>query len=114
MKIGNIYITFMGPQQRRDLRDVALSHIGGPDGSLLISKMARSEVKNYLAKLAEEAEMPFGSADAFLRVLRTAVDGIAEAREVVPFIKGPVSIRYPTPLITTDENDPDTIIRGNG
>jgi hypothetical protein len=35
-----------------------------------VARMARSEVKSYLAEIAEEAEIPFASPVDFLRVLR--------------------------------------------
>jgi hypothetical protein len=71
----------MSPQQRRDLRDVALTHISGPDGQSMIARMARSEVKNYLAELAEEAEMPFVSAAGFLRGVRSSMFSITNATD---------------------------------
>lgn len=37
-----------------------------PQVRALLATMARSEVKNYLADLAEQTGRPFGSAEAFL------------------------------------------------
>lgn len=36
----------------------------------LVAKMARSEVKNYIAELAEQAERPFNDPAQFLRDLK--------------------------------------------
>lgn len=51
-----------------------------------VSRMARSEVKNYLAELAEDAEMPFSSPEAFLRLVRTKLAAalLAERHNVNP------------------------------
>jgi len=46
------------------------AHIRNPEpgyGREVIAKMARSEVKNYLADLAEQAEVPFDDPVSFLR-----------------------------------------------
>jgi hypothetical protein len=65
VKIGNIYIT----------RHETL--MTSPAYRTVITRMARSEVKNYLAQLAEQADMPFGDPAVFLRSLRTMADGAA-------------------------------------
>lgn len=54
MKIGNIYVT----------REETLLH--HPAYREIINRMARSEVKNYLAELAEQAGLPFPGAAEFL------------------------------------------------
>jgi hypothetical protein len=38
-----------------------------PEVQRAIARMARSEVKNYLAELAEQAEVPFAGPAAFVR-----------------------------------------------
>jgi hypothetical protein len=40
--------------------------LGQPHGRALVGKVARSEVKDYLAELAEEADMPFPGPMGFL------------------------------------------------
>lgn len=57
MKIGNVYVT----------RQETLLH--DPEYRKIIAKIARAEVKNYLAELAESAEMPFPSPEGYLRNL---------------------------------------------
>jgi hypothetical protein len=41
-----------------------------PEVRKLVAKMARAEVKNYLAELAEQSNLPFYGPAAFLRGLR--------------------------------------------
>lgn len=43
---------------------------GAPEVQRAVARMARSEVKNYLAELAEEADVPFGSPSGFLGAVR--------------------------------------------
>lgn len=40
-----------------------------PAASRMVAKVARGEVKNYLAELAEHAGVPFGSAAEFVRLM---------------------------------------------
>lgn len=41
-----------------------------PGVARAIARMARSEVKNYLAELAEDAEVPFGDPVSFIRTVK--------------------------------------------
>jgi hypothetical protein len=58
---------------RRDLPWGILQQGLSPVTQAVIAKCARSEVKNYLAALAEQAEMPFGDPGGFLAALRDLV-----------------------------------------
>jgi hypothetical protein len=42
-----------------------------PPFRALLAKIARAEVKNYMAELAEDAEMPFIGPAEFLRIVRS-------------------------------------------
>lgn len=54
-------------EMRANVQQQVRAFLGHPDhGRLIMARMARSEVKNYLAELAEEANMPFRSPGAFL------------------------------------------------
>ena len=67
MKIGKLYI---GRHVDRAVRDC----LRGPDGRELVARMARSEVKNILAEVAEAVEMPYLSPEHFMRDLRLQLD----------------------------------------
>ena len=43
-----------------------------PAARAIVAKAARSEVKNYLAQLAEAAEMPYTGPEGFIEALRQA------------------------------------------
>jgi len=74
MRIGPLHVTWLTPRRaelirieiRDELRDIATRNA--------IARLARGEVKNYLAELAEGAEMPFPSAAGFLRGLREVIE----------------------------------------
>lgn len=52
------------------LRETVLRHLrDDPQVRSIAARMARSEVKNYLALLAEAAEVPFHSSVEFIRDL---------------------------------------------
>jgi hypothetical protein len=74
VRIGSLHINWLTPAGKRTIAvevvDAIATH---PAPSAVIAKMARSEVKNYLAQLAEEAEMPFGNPAGFLRTVRIEV-----------------------------------------
>jgi hypothetical protein len=56
------------------LRETVLQYLrDDPQVRDITARMARSEVKNYLAELAEDAEIPFGNPAGFLRGLRLRV-----------------------------------------
>jgi hypothetical protein len=70
MKIGNLFITWKTPQQRVQVTSIARRWLEDRnEGRELVARLARSEVKNYLAEIAEEAEMPFVSGAGFLHAL---------------------------------------------
>ena len=69
------------------LRDKALEMLStDPTIRQLIAKMARSEVKNYLAELAEEAELPFGNPASFLRNVGVMTRGVTQTRDPDVFV----------------------------
>lgn len=43
-----------------------------PAARAIVAKVARSEVKNYIAQLAEVAEMPYTGPEGFIEALRQA------------------------------------------
>jgi hypothetical protein len=54
------------------LRETVLRHLrDDPQVRVIAARMARSEVKNYLANLAELCEMPFTSPEGLIQALRT-------------------------------------------
>jgi hypothetical protein len=73
MKIGALHITWSTSDRDRQVRRIARNYMVGPDGREIVARMARSEVKNYLADLAELAELPFVSPQVFLKVVRAVL-----------------------------------------
>lgn len=70
MKIGPLEIAWRISEKRRDDEAAVLSYLAthpAPRG--IVAKMARSEIKSYLAELAEQAEVPFSDPAAFVREL---------------------------------------------
>lgn len=59
MRIGKLYIG-------RDVDRAVRAYLLSLDGRELVARMARSEAKSYLAALAEEASLPFGTPAQFL------------------------------------------------
>jgi hypothetical protein len=57
---------------RRELPWDVLFQDLSPAARAAVAKVARSEVKNYLAELAELCEMPFVSPEGFVQALRTS------------------------------------------
>jgi hypothetical protein len=68
MKIGSLHLAWLPARQviEQETRD----YLAGPEVQRAVARMARSEVKNYMAELAEQAEVPFPSPAGFLRALR--------------------------------------------
>jgi hypothetical protein len=62
---------------RRELPWDALAQDLSPAARQVVARVARSEVKNYLAELAEKAEIPFVSAQGFVTALQGASKGVA-------------------------------------
>lgn len=53
------------------LRDMTIWHLrNDPEVKKIAAQMARSEVKNYLAEIAERAELPFSGPVQFIRDLK--------------------------------------------
>jgi hypothetical protein len=71
VKIGRLHVNWMSYEHQL-LIEARVAHTirTQPEPRNIIAKMARSEVKNYLAQLAEEAEMPFGDPAGFLRAIQ--------------------------------------------
>lgn len=55
-----------------------------PEARQIVARMARSEVKNYLAQLAEEAEIPFASPTKFLALVMKYARGTTSLDELHP------------------------------
>jgi hypothetical protein len=69
MKIGALEVNWH--RGSSTLRETVLQHMkDDPEVRMIAAKMARSEVKNYLAALAEQAEYAFDSPAGFLRGIR--------------------------------------------
>ena len=66
MKIAGIAITRQR-KIKRTIEDRVNEHLVTQDVRKIIARMARSEVKNYLADLAERAEVPFDGPENCLR-----------------------------------------------
>lgn len=73
MRIGNLHITWLSSRQQQILQAEVRDELRLPEVKNSIARLARSEVKNYLAELAEKNEMPFGDAGSFLAYVRAAV-----------------------------------------
>lgn len=72
MRIGNLYVTWRTSRKALDLEVHVLNYLGNhPKAREVTARMARSEVKSYLAELAEEAEVPFGDVAQFIRRFHT-------------------------------------------
>lgn len=68
MRIGALHITWRTSQKSRDDRLAALTYLATTESArAIVAKMARSEVKNYMAELAEAAEVPFDDPVSCLR-----------------------------------------------
>lgn len=71
VKVGPVEVFF---NRRGALIEATRAYLRSPEVSESVARMARSEVKNYLAELAEEAEIPFGGAAEFLRVVTSGAN----------------------------------------
>jgi hypothetical protein len=68
VKIGALHVTWLTSQKRRDGEAAVLTYLAHhPKARELTAKLARSEIKNYLAGLAEDAEVPFDDPVSCLR-----------------------------------------------
>jgi hypothetical protein len=75
MRIGALHITILSPRRETVLRDEIRAHLTSVPVQGAIARMARSEVKNYLAALAESADLPFNSPELFLSRLAPVIEG---------------------------------------
>lgn len=72
MKIGALEIHWHPGTST--LRDTTRQHLrDDPAVRQIVASMARSEVKNYLAQIAEAAELPFRSSVEFIQHLNRKV-----------------------------------------
>lgn len=76
MKLGSITISKQ-KRTRRTISQQVSDHLASAEVRELLARMIRSEVKNHLAELAEEAEMPFPSAAGFLRGIVAALRDVS-------------------------------------
>jgi hypothetical protein len=81
MKIGSIYITRRKTAKEIHESQLIKNWLRSVEGRELVSRMARSEVKNYLAEIAEEAEMPFVSAATWLRGIQLQIGVLTNLRD---------------------------------
>jgi hypothetical protein len=72
MRIGALHITVMTEPHKAILRQEIRDYITSEPVWNAISRIARGEVKNYLAEIAEEAEIPYTSPIDFMREARKA------------------------------------------
>lgn len=56
---------------RKTIAEQVSEHLASQEVREIVARMARSEVKNYLALLAEENDLPFSDPAAFLAQVRT-------------------------------------------
>ena len=73
MKLGRVEVFF---NRKATVEAAARDYLRGPEVSESVARMARSEVKNYLAELAEKAEMPFRGAAEFLNDVNIRLWGV--------------------------------------
>jgi hypothetical protein len=73
MKIGPLHVTWLTARRAALLKIEIYDELRSPEARSSIARVARGEVKNYLADLAEGADMPFPSAAGFLRRLKTMI-----------------------------------------
>jgi len=66
MRIGPLHVTWMTSR----LEQMIAATLTSIFGRQLVAKIARAEVKNYLAELAEQAERPFHNPSHFLAAVR--------------------------------------------
>jgi hypothetical protein len=78
MKIGPVEL-YWNPGPCTVAAEVRDYLADAPEVQRAVARMARSEVKSYLAGLAEEAEVPFLSPAAFLRGVRAVMAETASA-----------------------------------
>jgi hypothetical protein len=78
MRIGPLHVTWMTSK----LEQMISATLTGLFGRGLIAKIARGEVKNYLAELAEQSERPFVNPSFFLAKVRTDLAQIDAANWV--------------------------------
>jgi len=77
MRIGAIEVHWLRRHPVSGLRELpwgALRQDLSPAARQAVARVARSEVKNYLAELAEDSEIPFGNPAGFLRNLKNIMD----------------------------------------
>jgi hypothetical protein len=72
MKVGALEINWHPGTST--LRSTVLQHMrDDPQVRIIAAQMARSEVKNYLAQIAEAAELPFRSSVEFIQEINRGV-----------------------------------------
>lgn len=68
MKIGPVHVTWQTSRQERILAHQIRRFLAVDEtGRQVVARMARSEVKNALAEIAEEAGVPFGDPAEFVK-----------------------------------------------
>lgn len=72
MRIGALHITRLTEPRAAILRQEIRDYITSEHVWNAISRIARGEVKNYLAEIAEEAGVPYNNPADFMRETRNA------------------------------------------
>lgn len=68
MRVGALHLNWKRSQPELLARQETLAFLRSQEAREGIARLARSEVKNYLAELAEEAGVPYGDAVTFVRL----------------------------------------------
>lgn len=77
MRIGSLHLTWL-PGEKNPIDAQVRTYFGSIQGQQIMSRMARSEVKNYLAEICEQAEISFASPAQFIAVVKEALGHVAD------------------------------------
>jgi hypothetical protein len=68
MRIGNLHLTWVTDKKLQAINEAIIGFLTDhPAAREAVARMARSEVKNYLAEVAEQAQVPFDDPVSCLR-----------------------------------------------
>ena len=71
MKLGNLHITWRTSQKRLEDKVYLMEFLRSEEVRFAVARVARGEIKNYLAEVAESASVPFnGPHDLFVSLHR--------------------------------------------
>lgn len=90
MKIGNLHIAWMSSRTEEMVGIELRKQLRSLETRESIARISRSEVKNYLAEVAERAEIPYIDAESLLarveeraRLLEAEAKALDEASETI-------------------------------